>query len=44
LPPLLTAARELVIAGIAIRRLQMKPARDALRRAEHAARQEASRC
>jgi hypothetical protein len=39
LPPLLTAARELVIAGIAIRRLQMKPARDALRRAEHAARQ-----
>jgi hypothetical protein len=24
LPPLLTAARELVIAGIAIRRLQMK--------------------
>jgi hypothetical protein len=38
LPPLLTAARELVIVGIAIRRLQMKPARDALRRAEHAAR------
>lgn len=32
LPPLLTAARELVIAGIAMRRLEMKPARDALRR------------
>ena len=38
LPPLLTAARELVVAGIAIRRLQMKPARSALRRAERAAR------
>jgi hypothetical protein len=38
LPPLLAAARELVIAGIAIRRLQMKLARAALRRAEHAAR------
>jgi hypothetical protein len=39
LPPLLTAARELVIAGIAIRRLRIRPARDALHRAEHAARQ-----
>jgi hypothetical protein len=39
LPPLLTAARELVVAGIAIRRLRMKPARAALRRAERAARQ-----
>ena len=38
LPPLLTAARELVVAGIAIRRLRMKPARSALRRAERAAR------
>jgi hypothetical protein len=38
LPPLLTAARELVVAGIAIRRLQTKPARSALRRAERAAR------
>jgi hypothetical protein len=39
LPPLLTAARELVVAGIAIRRLQMTPARAALQRAEQAARQ-----
>jgi len=39
LPPLLSAARELVIAGIAIRRLQTKLARSALGRAERAARQ-----
>ncbi len=39
LPPLLIAGRELVVAGIAIRRLQMKPARCALCRAERAARQ-----
>ena len=39
LPPLLTATRELVVAGIAIRRLQTKPARSALRRAERAARE-----
>ena len=38
LPPLLTATRELVVAGIAIRRLQTKPARSALCRAERAAR------
>ena len=31
LPPLLRAARELVVAGIAIRRLRTKPARAALR-------------
>ncbi len=39
LPPWLTAARELVLAGIAIRRLQMKLARSALSRAEYAAHQ-----
>jgi hypothetical protein len=37
-PPALRAAHELVIAGIAIRRLQTKAARAALTRAEHAAR------
>jgi hypothetical protein len=39
LPPALKAAHELVVAGIAIRRLQTKPARAALTRAEHAARE-----
>jgi len=38
LPPSLRAARELVIAGIAIRRIRTKDARDALMRAERAAR------
>jgi hypothetical protein len=38
-PPASRAAHELVIAGIAIRRLQTKAARAALTRAEHAARQ-----
>src|SRR5512144_2089784 len=38
LPPSSRAARELVVAGIAIRRLQTKAARAALARAEHAAR------
>lgn len=38
LPPSLAAVRELVKAGIAIRRLQTAPARDALRRATDAAR------
>ena len=38
-PPALTVAHELVVAGIAIRRLQTKAARAALRRAEHAARE-----
>lgn len=37
LPFALKAARELVVAGIALRRLQTQAARDALRRAEHAA-------
>jgi hypothetical protein len=37
-PPALRAAHELVVAGIAIRRLRTKPARAALVRAEHAAR------
>jgi hypothetical protein len=37
-PPALKAAHELVVAGIAIRRLRMKTARAALARAEHAAR------
>ncbi|MHC8286077.1 helix-turn-helix domain-containing protein [Pseudomonas sp. XS1P51] len=37
LPPALRAAHELVVAGIAIRRLQSQAARDALTRAEHAA-------
>ncbi len=38
LPPASRVARELVAAGIAIRRLQTKPARAALARAHHAAR------
>ena len=38
LPPALRTAHELVVAGIAIRRLQTKAARAALARAEHAAR------
>jgi hypothetical protein len=38
-PPALTAAYELVLAGIAMRRLQTKAARDALARAARAARQ-----
>ncbi|MCU1753091.1 helix-turn-helix domain-containing protein [Pseudomonas sp. 6D_7.1_Bac1] len=37
LPPASRAVHELVVAGIAIRRLQTKTARDALARAEHAA-------
>jgi hypothetical protein len=37
LPPASRAARELAVAGIAIRRLQTKAARAALARAEHAA-------
>ena len=41
LPPALRVARELVIAGIAIRRLQTRTARAALTRAEHAARKAA---
>jgi hypothetical protein len=39
LPPASRAARELVVAGIAIRRLQTKTARAALARAERAARE-----
>ncbi|MER8481303.1 helix-turn-helix domain-containing protein [Mesorhizobium sp. M1322] len=39
LPPASKAAHELVIAGLAIRRLRTKAARIALARAEHAARQ-----
>jgi len=39
LPPASRAAHELVVAGIAIRRLQSKAARAALARAEHAARE-----
>jgi hypothetical protein len=39
LPPASRAAHELVVAGIAIRRLQTKAARVALARAEHAARE-----
>jgi hypothetical protein len=39
LPPAFRAAHELVVAGIAIRRLQTKAARAALARAEHAARE-----
>jgi hypothetical protein len=39
LPPALRAAHELVIAGIAMRRIRTKQARDALSRAERAARQ-----
>src|ERR671923_1735413 len=38
-PPALTAAHELVVAGIAMRRLRTKAARAALARAERAARQ-----
>ncbi|MFL6621238.1 MAG: helix-turn-helix domain-containing protein [Sulfurifustis sp.] len=38
LPPALRAAHELVVAGIAMRRLRTKMARAALSRAEHAAR------
>ncbi len=38
LPPALRAAHELVVAGIAIRRLKIKTARDALTRAARAAR------
>ena len=38
LPPALRAVHELVVAGIAIRRGRAKPARVALRRADHAAR------
>jgi hypothetical protein len=40
-PPALRAAHELVVAGIAIRRLKTKTARDALGKAERAARQAA---
>jgi hypothetical protein len=39
LPPPLRAAHELVVAGIALRRLRTKPARAALAQAERAARQ-----
>ena len=39
LPPASRAAHELVVAGIAMRRLRIKAARAALARAEHAARQ-----
>ena len=38
-PPALTAVHELVVAGIAMRRLRTKTARAALARAEHAARE-----
>ncbi|HEY6926115.1 MAG TPA: hypothetical protein VI653_21715 [Steroidobacteraceae bacterium] len=38
-PPALRAAHELVLAGIAMRRLRTKPASEALTRAQHAARQ-----
>ncbi|KAA1002399.1 helix-turn-helix domain-containing protein [Paraburkholderia panacisoli] len=38
-PPALRAAHELVVAGVALRRLHTKPARAALARAERAARQ-----
>ncbi len=38
LPPALSAAHELVVAGIAMRRVRTKTARDALARAERAAR------
>src|SRR3954468_10345818 len=38
-PPALKAAHELVVAGIAMRRLRTKPARAALARAERAARE-----
>jgi hypothetical protein len=39
LPPALRAAHELIVAGIAMRRLRTKPAREALARAERAARE-----
>jgi hypothetical protein len=39
LPPALRAAHEVVVAGIAMRRIRTKIARDALARAEHAARE-----
>jgi tetratricopeptide (TPR) repeat protein len=39
LPPALRAAHELAVAGVAIRRLRIKQAREALAEAEHAARQ-----
>src|SRR5580658_7055409 len=39
LPPALRAAHELAVAGIAIRRVRMKRAREALAEAEHSARQ-----
>jgi DNA-binding transcriptional ArsR family regulator len=39
LPPALRAAHELVVAGIAMRRILAKTARDALARAQHAAQQ-----
>jgi hypothetical protein len=39
LPPALRAAHELVVAGIAMRRIRTKTARDALARAQHAAQQ-----
>ncbi len=39
LPPALRAAHELVVAGMAMRRLQTKPARSALEQAEYAARE-----
>jgi DNA-binding transcriptional ArsR family regulator len=38
-PPASRAAHELVVAGIALRRIRTEPARTALARAEHAARQ-----
>jgi hypothetical protein len=38
-PPALQAAHELVVAGIALRRVKAKPAGEALARARHAARQ-----
>jgi hypothetical protein len=38
LPPALRAAHELIVAGIALRHLQTRPAREAFARAEHAAR------
>jgi hypothetical protein len=37
LPPTLTAGRQLVLAGIALRRLQVELAREAIDRAQHAA-------
>ena len=43
-PPALRAAYELVVAGIAMRRMQAQTARAALARAEHAARQRRYPC